>query len=255
MTALRTDGQLVVLSQDGDVFMGDVLSTDAGAAVGIVFLDESSFSLAENGRMVLDEMIYDPVTAQGSSSFSILEGVFVFVSGEIAANNPDGMVVETPVTTLGIRGTKVAGKAAAEGEENRISLLEQEDGYVGEIVVWNGGGQQVLNSAGATTSVWSWNQSPTAPTTMSTAELEQAFGSAMSALPPPENRSMSNDGSRRSDGGDEAAQAAAEAEAEAEAEGEGEGEGEGGVDEHPRRGGQCRLGRSVRLRPHCRLCA
>ena len=103
--------------------------------------------------MVLDEFIFDPTSLEGSSTFSVVQGVFVFVSGEIAANNPDAMEVRTPVATLGIRGTKVAGYAAQEGEENKIVLLSEGDGEVGEVLVSNPSGQVVLDEANETTIV------------------------------------------------------------------------------------------------------
>ena len=94
VTASRVDGVTVTLSKDSPVFQGDVLDTGAGAAVAIVFIDETEFSLGEDGRMVLDELIFDPTSLEGSSSFSVVQGVFVFVSGEIAANNPDEMMAD-----------------------------------------------------------------------------------------------------------------------------------------------------------------
>ena len=43
---------------------------------------------------------------------NMVEGAFSFISGEIAKTGPDAMTLETPVVTMGIRGTTVAGKAA-----------------------------------------------------------------------------------------------------------------------------------------------
>ena len=103
--------------------------------------------------MVLDELIFDPASQEGSSSFSVVQGVFVFVSGEIASQNPDAMEVRTPVATLGIRGTKVAGYAAQEGEENKIALLSEGDGEVGELIVYNPSGNVVLDQVNETTIV------------------------------------------------------------------------------------------------------
>lgn len=105
-TALRTDGITVPLSPATPVFQGDVVSTGDGAALGIGFADGTVFSLSENARMVLDEMVYDPAGFSNSFNtllFSLVQGGFVFVAGEIA---PSGdMRVKTPVATLGIRGT------------------------------------------------------------------------------------------------------------------------------------------------------
>ena len=73
--------------------------------------------------MVIDEMIYDPSNnSNSSSSFSVVKGVFSFVSGQVAKSGDDAMVVKTPVASIGIRGTTVAGKAAAEGSSNSITL-------------------------------------------------------------------------------------------------------------------------------------
>ena len=227
VTAVRADGTEVTLSKGSSVFSGDVLETGSGAAIGIVFVDDTTFSLGEEGRMVLDEMVYDPGTQEGIFKTSLVQGVFSFVSGQIAKTSPDGMTVTTPVATIGVRGTTVAGRAAAEGSLNTISLLPQTgaDGVVtvGEITVSNGGGiPQVLNTAGATVQATSFFQALPAPVTFSPAQIQQQYGAALQALPPAPSPQ----------GGDEGGEAEAE-EAGAEGEGEpgegepGEGEGEG----------------------------
>ena len=85
--------------------------------------------------MVLDELVYDPATGNGSMAVNMVEGAFSFISGEIAKTGPDAMTIETPVVTMGIRGTTVAGKAAVEGNENSFTLLQDADGGVGQISV------------------------------------------------------------------------------------------------------------------------
>ena len=147
VTATRVDGSTVSLSVGSPVFQGDVLETGGGGAVGIVFVDSSTFSLDENGRMVLDEMVFDPASGSGTSAFSVVQGVFTFVSGRIAQSGTDAMTVTTPVMSIGIRGTKVAGVAAAEGQENTVTLLANDDGSAGEISLTNGGGVVILNVA------------------------------------------------------------------------------------------------------------
>ena len=100
----HTDGVEVDLALGDPVYQGDVLSTGPDSALGISFVDESVFSMSAEARMVLDELVYDPGDAENSSMvFNLVEGAFVFVTGEIA---PTGnMKVETPVATMGIRGT------------------------------------------------------------------------------------------------------------------------------------------------------
>ena len=173
--ATRVDGTALSLNVGSPVYQGDVIETHDGSAVGIVFVDESTFSFGEDARMVIDELIFDPSSGVGSSAFSIVQGVFVFVSGEIAENNSGDMLVRTPVATIGIRGTKVGGRAAQEGEYNTITLMPEESGAVGQISVTNDSGSTVLNTAFQTTTVSSVFEAPAAPTTISPAQAGLLF--------------------------------------------------------------------------------
>ncbi|MBT4428757.1 MAG: hypothetical protein HOC88_17785 [Rhodospirillaceae bacterium] len=182
-TATRIDGTTVSLQKDSPIFQGDIIETDEGGAIAIVFIDETTFSLGEDARMVLDELIFDPSSLEGSSSFSVIQGVFVFVSGEIAANNPEAMEVRTPVATLGIRGTKVGGYAAQEGEENKIALLGEGDGEVGELIVYNPSGTVVLDQINETTIVSSVFLAPEDTYIATQQEIYDLVNSASRVLP------------------------------------------------------------------------
>ena len=73
--AIRIDGTTVTLAEGDDIFQGDTLVTAKGAAVGITFVDDTVFSLGEEGRMVIDEMVYDPATQEGAFSANLVQGV------------------------------------------------------------------------------------------------------------------------------------------------------------------------------------
>ncbi len=184
--AIRVDGTKVALSKGDDVFQGDTLVTAKGAAIGITFVDDTTFSLGEEGRMVIDEMVYDPGTQEGQFSANLVQGVFSFVSGQIAKTGPEAMTVTTPVATIGIRGTKVAGRAAQEGSDNTISLLPEvnPDGTqtVGELSVTNQGGTVTLNAVGATVQMTSAFQAPPPPVVFSPQQIQQNFGSTLTTL-------------------------------------------------------------------------
>ena len=83
----------------------------------------------------------------------------------------DAMMVNTPVLAIGVRGTTVAGRAAAEGSENTVTLLPDASGTVGSIAVSNEAGVQVMSQPFATTTVTSQFQAPAIPVT-----LPAAFG-------------------------------------------------------------------------------
>ncbi|GAA0592431.1 hypothetical protein GCM10009099_32440 [Caenispirillum bisanense] len=103
--AIRADGTRDQLASGDRVFQGDIIETAADGAIGITFVDNTEMSLGGDGRLVLDEMIYDPDSGSGQSSLSLVSGAFSFVSGQIAKSGPDAMQVKTPVATIGIRGT------------------------------------------------------------------------------------------------------------------------------------------------------
>ncbi|MBO6948692.1 MAG: DUF4114 domain-containing protein [Rhodospirillales bacterium] len=157
--AIRVDGSRVRLELGDQVFQGDILESGPEGNVGILLADETTFAMGPEGRMVLDEMIYDPGTQQGSVSMSVLQGVFTFVSGQVAKTDPDAMTLDTPVATIGIRGTQV-GLDIRDGENLNVHLMEERFGFVGEVVVVNDAGVQVLNDANAFTSVSSFDSAP-----------------------------------------------------------------------------------------------
>ncbi|MEQ9191700.1 MAG: hypothetical protein RLP27_01890 [Rhodospirillales bacterium] len=181
--ATRADGTKVELKVGDPVYQGDVIETGPLGAVGMEFADESTFSLADSGRMVLDEMVYDPAAQSGTFGASIVQGAFSFISGQIAKTGPDNMLINTPTATIGIRGTALAGKAAPEGEQSNFTILP-EGNFVGEVVISNNAGTVVLNQAGSTVSIASINLAPPPPIVITAQQIQQQYGNVLRHLPP-----------------------------------------------------------------------
>ncbi|MEW9835042.1 VCBS domain-containing protein, partial [Mesorhizobium marinum] len=134
-TATHKDGVTVDLAKDAPVYQGDVISTGEGSKLGVVFIDDSVFSMSASARMVLDELIFDPAKAADSSMvINLVQGSFVFVTGKVA---PAGdMKVETPVATMGIRGTTpTADIDAGLGVMTFGILPNPEDGKIGSYLL------------------------------------------------------------------------------------------------------------------------
>ena len=127
VTVTRADGTQNALEIGAPIFEGDLIDVGAAGAVTIRFVDDSTFSLDENSQMVIDEMIFDPSTLEGQSVISLINGVFVFVSGEIAINNPGDMLVKTPVSVLGVRASLEVGVDAQEGHAQTVVVLASND--------------------------------------------------------------------------------------------------------------------------------
>lgn len=178
----RADGSRAQLQIGDPVFQGDQLETGIGGRVGMIFLDQSIFAMAENGKMVLDEAIFDADAETGNLQVSVLHGVFTVVSGLIAKVDPDAMVVKTPVATIGIRGTQL-GIDIADGENLEVVLLEEADGFIGEAIIANAAGIQILGQRFQVTSVVSRTQAPSPVRTADEAEIVATYGAALASLP------------------------------------------------------------------------
>ena len=74
--AIRIDGNEFNLSDGDPVFQGDTIEVSGSGAVGLTFLDKTTLSLSEGGKMVLDELVYDPATGSGSMAVDMVEGAF-----------------------------------------------------------------------------------------------------------------------------------------------------------------------------------
>jgi len=162
VTVTRLDGTQATLSQGDPVFQGDIVETGAEGAVGIVFADESTFSLAEDGRMTLDEMIYDPGGQQGNMSISLLQGAFTFVSGEIAKTGVDAMKIGTPTATIGIRGSAGGGNTDTAGVTT-VVVMPEAGGLVGEFTIQTATGVVTLNIPLSAVNIASANLPPSQP--------------------------------------------------------------------------------------------
>ncbi|MDW3206529.1 MAG: FecR domain-containing protein [Alphaproteobacteria bacterium] len=142
-------GVEVELGAGDSIYEGDVLVTGADSAVGIIFTDDSTMSMGGGARISIDEMVYNADSGSGSQLFDVVQGAFVFASGQIGKDDPENVQVRTPVATIGIRGTKYAVNVDQELGEATVTLFE------GAVVVENGAGQALLNSIGQSTVVTS----------------------------------------------------------------------------------------------------
>ncbi|HBC09500.1 MAG TPA: hypothetical protein DC046_18225, partial [Rhodospirillaceae bacterium] len=163
-------------------------------AIGVLLADETTFSMGEASSMVLDEMVYDPATQNGSLNVSVVQGVFTFVSGQVAKTDPDAMKIDTPVATIGIRGTQVGIEIPPAGEgDMQVVLMQEADGFVGEVVIENNTGQVVMNQGGDFVSIPSYDSQASARGHMTDDDIVERHATTLKHLPV-----ESNDGDRTS---------------------------------------------------------
>ena len=103
-TAIR-GGVAVQLNMGDVIFQNDVIQTGSDSSVGFALVDGTAFRMTANARMVINELVYDPNGSANSALVNLVQGSISFVAGNVAHSGD--MKVQTPVATLGIRGTAV----------------------------------------------------------------------------------------------------------------------------------------------------
>ncbi|MFK7745819.1 MAG: Ig-like domain-containing protein [Roseobacter sp.] len=141
----RADGTVEALQVGAKIYEQDVIETGAGASVSVTFVDGTIFTLASASRMLIDELIYDPDANDNSGGFSLVQGSFVFIAGQVAKTG--GMEVSTPASTMGIRGTTVVVQIGSQNGvvTSEITLTQDPDGAVGRVELRDNQGNLVAN--------------------------------------------------------------------------------------------------------------
>lgn len=183
----RVDGTQIQATKGLAVYQGDTVETGEISQVGITFADNSTFALSGGGEMVLDEMVYDPDAQSGSMNLNVVEGVFSFVSGQIAKTGPDAMTITTPVATIGVRGSTGAGKHK---ETTFLSLLRDPNGEVGQLIM-NG---QDLSQEGATSQATNRHLPGKTPVILSQKMIDQFYGNVANVAKSQASQAQGNQG-------------------------------------------------------------
>jgi hypothetical protein len=105
------------------VYKGDVVQTGPDGKIGVTFTDGTTFNLSSSARMVLNEFVYDPNGKSNSTLFSLTKGTFTFIAGKVAKTGD--MKIDTPVATMGIRGTTPHVEISDNGTVSFTTLIEE----------------------------------------------------------------------------------------------------------------------------------
>ena len=100
------------LKKDSNIYMNDTLITDATSEAEIVYSDNSVMTFRPNTQLYINEYNYAPKTAAASKKsvgkyvMDLITGGFRTITGWVAKDNPGDYQINTPVATIGVRGTE-----------------------------------------------------------------------------------------------------------------------------------------------------
>jgi hypothetical protein len=129
-----------------DIYLNDIVQTGANAALGITFIDNTTFNLKANTKITIDNYVYEDGGKSNAAIFDVAKGTAAFVAASVAKTGD--MKITTPTATLGIRGTtglvEVPEGAAANNPNNvAVKLYPDADGRVGRIEVHDRAGARL----------------------------------------------------------------------------------------------------------------
>ena len=114
VSAATPSGEIRDIVKGGPVYEGEVLTTASSSYVNIAFSDGGRVLLRPESRFQIERYQYATTTQtqavnqpvrQESAFFRLLKGGFRAVSGLIGHTRREDYAVQTPVATIGIRGT------------------------------------------------------------------------------------------------------------------------------------------------------
>jgi hypothetical protein len=99
------DGGIHPLDSGSAVHQGDELRTGKGARLEVRLLDDTTLTLGEDARVVVDDFVFDPGRGVGAVAVDALTGSFRFVTGRLSTLREKQVAIRTSFADIGIRGT------------------------------------------------------------------------------------------------------------------------------------------------------
>ena len=97
-----------------EVFATDSLRTGSDGKLGIALKDDTRVSIGPSSEVRITNFLYSPSEGKLALALKFIRGAAVYVSGRIAKLAPESIRLETPAAILGVRGTTLAVRVAAQ---------------------------------------------------------------------------------------------------------------------------------------------
>jgi hypothetical protein len=136
-TVTRNDTDTPLRLKD-DIYLNDIVKTQATSSLSITFNDATTFRLSANAEITIDNYVYEEGGAGNAGVFDIARGTVAFVAAQVAKTGK--MEITTPTATMGIRGTTGVvdvpeGVTATSANNVNVKLYPDADGRVGQIEI------------------------------------------------------------------------------------------------------------------------
>ena len=158
--ASQPDSDKRPLKTAANLYLHDTVTTGADSEAQIVFTDNSTLTFRPNTTFYINEYNYEQPAKKsaeksaGTYVMDLILGGFRTITGYVAKENPDAYTVNTPVATIGVRGTEfsvvydgksvymkrykgepcVSGKGSKDKEKEKVCIKQNDKyGYVANV--------------------------------------------------------------------------------------------------------------------------
>ena len=101
------------ISVGDSVYQDETIATAKDSEGEFVFQDDTKLAIGPDSEIVLDSFVYDPAGKDGEIIIEATKGAFRFISGKAKKT---AYKINTPVSSIGVRGTIFDGFVNADGE-------------------------------------------------------------------------------------------------------------------------------------------
>ena len=139
------------LKRQSDIYNMDTVTTAEKGRLQLRFTDGSRLALGENSQFMIEGYQYSKDKPQnGKSVYKLLEGSLRTITGAISKATPENYQLQTPIATIGVRGTDYIVALCNQNCEAKDQVEQGLYGYVieGEILITDKSGQESAVIAG-----------------------------------------------------------------------------------------------------------
>jgi hypothetical protein len=107
---INRGGQILPAAAGTKLLAADTLTTGSDGSIGVILRDNSTLSIGPESNLIIQEFLFSPAEGKLGLLARITRGTMAYISGLIGKLAPESARFETPVATIGIRGTRFAVK-------------------------------------------------------------------------------------------------------------------------------------------------
>jgi hypothetical protein len=188
-TSTRLAGPAGVLTVGADVMFKEHIATSDQGQAQLLFVDQSTVTVANNSELVIDEFVFDPAKNTGKMAATVTKGLLRYVGGKLSKETD--VTFTTPTSVISVRGGIALINVAANGSTEATFL------FGNHVCVTASAKTNCMNRPGYSILVPGAGQLPSAPTVASAAKVNSAFkslsgqvGKTAGAAKPPDDQKV-----------------------------------------------------------------